>query len=949
MCPEGSEKPELWLYWLAVGLGAAVVVVLGALGSQRCFRLTVVVCGVVSSGAWTISRAYHLPLDAPSAIEDAWYIIAWFWAVLFLSVVAPMFGAFRHSHTSFHWKSRGGAVIILAILSLLFLGSTWMASEGRPTPLFVFMLVLSGFLCWAVLEGVSMPTSATFALLLTGTIVVFLVPYFSLSWGSQIERILGTMPWFVVIMANLLHHVYVLLTDTLEQRRAKAKYSEVAEQDKYRRMPIFVARTAVNDNPEGVELAYHATAQEEPAISIRLQDMNLYLPSGQRILKDISLVIPPGNTVAVMGPSGSGKSSITNVLSGRAGYGVVSGEIAINGKGGNEVTLEDLRSVSGFVPQDDVMNRTLTVYENVRFQAELRLPRTARDEGKTAIDVVTAVLEEMGVLHVRDTLIGDEETRGVSGGQRKRVSIAMELISQPALLFLDEPTSGLDSTTSHSVVEVVTRYAKVSRCTTLAVIHQPRFETLQLFDQVILLAAGGYLVFSGSTQVVVDYFEQKTAISFPPRANPADVFMDAITIDVAQKMAFEGRMAPMDEDVLSSPDSFGEHLARLWTSNRDTFLPMRFVNPPLPSLNVSRSHWGQALETQATRAIAQLRREVRQQAMIGGLLTLGLVAVINGLPTQFSIPNMMVQPMLALFYLMLLQTVASTSVFGGSERAVAWREAGVNVDLVFYFIGRDFAALIQIFMGAFIFTIVYGSLGPLSCDASELFWTAFAFLYACWGVGYIFSITLPSSSAQMLLVLFSFLNFLLAGVQPPFEVLRSLAIGAGIHLMALSPIRWAYGHLMYVHMTGHSQFENPLVRELSVTLAPMGYPLKWVQESGWSCTANEYPVYLRWAGCAAASHVRYQPLDRPSLCEQLLPDGAVMPPNAFICGTSQLYLLGLFFRLMALAVLFVIAKQHAHGGSRAKVYGLAKMLRPCLLAFLLVLIPLEIALLLETY
>merc|ERR1719329_1930563 len=129
-----------------------------------------------------------------------------------------------------------------------------------------------------------MPTSATFALLLTGTIVVFLVPYFSLSWGSQIERILGTMPWFVVIMANLLHHVYVLLTDTLEQRRAKAKYSEVAEQDKYRRMPIFVARTAVNDNPEGVELAYHATAQEEPAISIRLQDMNLYLPSGQRIL-----------------------------------------------------------------------------------------------------------------------------------------------------------------------------------------------------------------------------------------------------------------------------------------------------------------------------------------------------------------------------------------------------------------------------------------------------------------------------------------------------------------------------------------------------------------------------------------------------------------------------------------------------------------------------------------
>lgn len=121
----------------------------------------------------------------------------------------------------------------------------------------------------------------------------------------------------------------------------------------------------------------------------------------------------------------------------------------------------------------------------------------------------------MGLSHVKDQIIGDETTRGISGGQRKRVSIGMELVSKPSLLFLDEPTSGLDSTTSHEVVKIVTSLAKETSCTSVAVIHQPRFETLMLFDDVFLLATGGYLAYAGPTNTVVDYFEKELGVKFP--------------------------------------------------------------------------------------------------------------------------------------------------------------------------------------------------------------------------------------------------------------------------------------------------------------------------------------------------------------------------------------------------------------------------------------------------
>ncbi|CAE7532001.1 ABCG2, partial [Symbiodinium necroappetens] len=217
-----------------------------------------------------------------------------------------------------------------------------------------------------------------------------------------------------------------------------------------------------------------------------------------------------------------------NVLTGRAQhYGDVSGLLKANGEAIPEGVESNLktRNSAGFVPQDDVMHTELTVYENVYFAARLRLPPNTPLAGFS--ERVNTVLHDVGIWHVKDTVVGNADVRGISGGQRKRTSIAMELVGQPSVLFLDEPTSGLDAAAAHSIVKLLCGRSR-QHCTTVAVIHQPRWQTLEFFDNVVLLATGGYLVYSGPVAGCVDYFEKVLEAPIPSMANPADIFLDFI-------------------------------------------------------------------------------------------------------------------------------------------------------------------------------------------------------------------------------------------------------------------------------------------------------------------------------------------------------------------------------------------------------------------------------------
>ncbi|CAG9464674.1 unnamed protein product, partial [Pedinophyceae sp. YPF-701] len=198
-----------------------------------------------------------------------------------------------------------------------------------------------------------------------------------------------------------------------------------------------------------------------------------------------------GCLLAVMGPSGAGKTSLLDVLAGRRPECCVGGEITVNGR---VASPSALRRVTGYVLQDDVLHGTSTAFEFLMFHAELRLPGKSREE---RVGRVLGVLSELGLTRVAHSVVGDELVRGLSGGERRRLSIAAELLASPGLLLLDEPTSGLDSTNAARVVRLAAWLAR--RGTTIVMsIHQPRPDLLRLMDRLVLLSSRGQCVYSGS-------------------------------------------------------------------------------------------------------------------------------------------------------------------------------------------------------------------------------------------------------------------------------------------------------------------------------------------------------------------------------------------------------------------------------------------------------------------
>lgn len=241
---------------------------------------------------------------------------------------------------------------------------------------------------------------------------------------------------------------------------------------------------------------------------------------GRVILDDVSVTIYPGEMVALMGPSGAGKTTLLEVLTGQRRPS--SGTVLVNGADLHAGGVERI----GYVPQEDVMHRDLTVYEVLYYAARLRLPGDLPDA--SVREHVERLLARMGLAHIRDTLIGGEHVRGVSGGQRKRVNIAIELITEPPLLFLDEPTSGLDATSTLEVLSVLRSLADEGK-TIVMTIHQPRVEAFRLVDMVLLLAKGGKLAYFGpSVPGVVEYFSKRSKAPFRSDSNPADFALDVL-------------------------------------------------------------------------------------------------------------------------------------------------------------------------------------------------------------------------------------------------------------------------------------------------------------------------------------------------------------------------------------------------------------------------------------
>ncbi|KAK9095955.1 hypothetical protein Sjap_021452 [Stephania japonica] len=235
------------------------------------------------------------------------------------------------------------------------------------------------------------------------------------------------------------------------------------------------------------------------------------------VLEGVTGMVSPGEILAVLGPSGSGKSTLLTALAGRLNAAGFTGTVLAN----DQPVTKSVLKRTGFVAQDDVLYPHLTVRETLIYCSLLRLPQ--RLSKKDKIVMADSVISELGLAKCEDTIIGNSFIRGVSGGERKRVSIAHEMLVNPSMLLLDEPTSGLDSTAAHRLVSTLVSLAHKGK-TVVTSVHQPSSRVFQMFTSVLLLSEGQCLYFGKATHAM-DYFASlRCSPSFP--MNPADFLLD---------------------------------------------------------------------------------------------------------------------------------------------------------------------------------------------------------------------------------------------------------------------------------------------------------------------------------------------------------------------------------------------------------------------------------------
>ncbi|XP_042491247.1 ABC transporter G family member 1-like [Macadamia integrifolia] len=261
------------------------------------------------------------------------------------------------------------------------------------------------------------------------------------------------------------------------------------------------------------------------------------------ILQGLTGYAQPGEVLAIMGPSGCGKSTLLDALAGRQGPSTrLHGNMLVNG-----VKQTLAYGTSAYVTQDDLLMTTLTVEEAVYYSAQLQLPNSmSRLEKKERAEMT---IKEMGLQDEMHTRIGGRGTKGISSGQKRRVSICIELLTHPKLLFLDEPTSGLDSAASYHVMKRIVNLAQQGGKTVITSIHQPTFEVSELFDNLCLLSCGRTIYF-GAASAANEFFALN-GFPCPTQRNPFDHYLRIINRDFDEdiEQGLGGRILTTDKKV----------------------------------------------------------------------------------------------------------------------------------------------------------------------------------------------------------------------------------------------------------------------------------------------------------------------------------------------------------------------------------------------------------------
>ena len=597
--------------------------------------------------------------------------------------------------------------------------------------------------------------------------------------------------WVPLLIALLLSALARLLVGALEVRRAGRVAAGGRDSDADR---VGVAVSATVGGGGGGGGALPSPKPAAPQFGVRLSFDSLSLSTrGVTRLDALTGAVRPGQVTAILGGSGAGKTTLMNVLLCKEAP--TSGTVrvaatplgAAAAAGASEVLFSatELRRALGFVPQTDVLLRDLSLRESVLHSALTRLPRTL--SRPAAAERAEGVLEALGLSHVADSLVGDEATRGVSGGERKRLNIALELVADPLVLFLDEPTTGLDAAAALSVMESLRALARSRGIAVVAVVHQPRHEIVETVDELILLGRGGRPAYLGPRDLTLDYFTSVLGFELPDLCSPADFFLDVVngkhgaprsapTVETVAAAA-----AGEDTGATTNVVAIVEALASVWRTRGEAWVQQRTAagaGTGAPRALVAdgsgaaAASWSAQLREQlgprrsflaqvqlhAARAARQRLRgsslAIDLAAFLAGGCVIGIVLsggdlLVPQAPLQYffgcppgserycmSSQRIMFAP--ATFYFTMIvgaQSIAPAVRLFGAEREVAWREAGVGVSTGAYFLGKLLVEVPVWCLLALNFTAPLVAIAPMRGPFSGFYALALTCVAVCSAIG----------------------------------------------------------------------------------------------------------------------------------------------------------------------------------------------------------------------
>ena len=532
------------------------------------------------------------------------------------------------------------------------------------------------------------------------------------------------------------------------------------------------------------------------------RDINFRFPNSDNGMHDLSFTLKSGELLAIMGGSGTGKTTLLSLLNGSIKP--QQGTITINGHDISEPATKDL---IGFVPQDDLLIEELTVYQNLWFTARLCF------EGMSEKDLdyrVMKTLKDLGLDAIKHLKVGSAINKYISGGQRKRLNIALELIREPSVLFLDEPTSGLSSADTEKVINLLKEQTFKGKLI-IVNIHQPSSDVYKLFDRLWLLDRGGYPVFDGNPIDAITYFKEA--------ANYADAETSAcptcgnvnpeIVLNIIDEKALSNTGEPSDERKMNPQD---------W---HELYLKKRpqMDAPVVKNIPASDQKKPNALKQFAIFLQRNIKTKITNvQYLCITLLVAPLLAVICALLTRFAPPEgytVMTNKNLVSYFFMAVIVATFTGMSGSAEeiirdRTLLKRERFLNLSYASYI----WSKIVYMAGVSLIQTLLFILIGNTIMGLHGLFATWWIILFTTALVASLTGLLLSQCLNSVVAIYISIPillipQILLCGLVVSFTDLSPKSTTGNVPLLGdIIPSRWAYEALAVTSFTDNPYEKN---------------------------------------------------------------------------------------------------------------------------------------------